>query len=248
MRIVAIGGGEIGRPGYSVETTEIDQEIIRLTNKTKPRLLFLPTASSDSESYITTVHEHFGKRLGCIVSSLCLVGSNFNYTEIEGKVLNTDIIYVGGGNTLKMMNIWKEKGIDQLLIKAGRENIILSGLSAGAICWFKYGNSDSLKFENKESEMIQVEGLSLINALFCPHYDVEQHRKQDLKQMVQKMNEVAIAADNCCAIEIIDDQYRIISSKETANAYKVFWKNGKYFQEIISKSKDYKPLSALLTK
>jgi len=65
MKIVAIGGGEIGRPGFPVETTKIDKEIIALTGKKNPRLLFIPTASSDSESYYEVVKKHFGKRLGC---------------------------------------------------------------------------------------------------------------------------------------------------------------------------------------
>ena len=248
MKIVAIGGGEIGRPGYPVETTKIDQEIVRLTEKEAPKLLFLPTASSDSQSYAAIVKEHFGERLGCIVDSLFLIDSNISHKEIADKILSTDIIYVGGGNTSKMMDIWKEKGVDRLLIEASKKNIVLSGLSAGAICWFKYGNSDSLRFENEEAEMIKVDGLNLVNALFCPHYDVEKHREEDLKQMAKNMNEVSIAIDNCCAIEIMDQQYRIISSKDTANAYKVFWKDNIYKKEKLTKEESYRSLDDLLLK
>ncbi|HUD44532.1 MAG TPA: Type 1 glutamine amidotransferase-like domain-containing protein [Patescibacteria group bacterium] len=70
MKIIAIGGGEIGRPGYPIETTEIDREIIALSGKTNPKLLFLPTASSDSEDYVQVMHEHFGERLGRKVDEL----------------------------------------------------------------------------------------------------------------------------------------------------------------------------------
>jgi dipeptidase E len=69
-KIVAIGGGEIGKPGYPVETTKIDKEILRLTGKKSPRLLFIPTASDDSELYFETVKKHFGKRLGCTTDVL----------------------------------------------------------------------------------------------------------------------------------------------------------------------------------
>ena len=73
MQIVAVGGGEIGRPGYLVETTKIDKEIIALTGKKSPRLLFIPTASSDSESYYEVVKKHFGKRLDCKTDVLYLI-------------------------------------------------------------------------------------------------------------------------------------------------------------------------------
>ena len=69
-KIVAIGGGEIGSPGCLIETTKIDKEIIRLSGKKRPRVLFIPTASSDSDGYFETVKKHFGKRLGCEVDVL----------------------------------------------------------------------------------------------------------------------------------------------------------------------------------
>ena len=131
---------------------------------------------------------------------------------------------------------------------ACNKGIVLSGLSAGAICWFKYGNSDSRRFNNPKANSIRVGGLNLISALFCPHYDVEKERKPDLKKLMRKTSGVAIAVDNCCAVEIIDKKYRVISSKTTANAYKVYWKKGKYFENIISKSEDFSPLSSLLKK
>src|SRR5690606_6160908 len=113
---------------------------------------------------------------------------------------SSDIIYVGGGNTLKMMTIWRRMGVDTLLKKAYRKGIILSGVSAGAICWFSYGNSDSRKFTSRSSQLIKVRGLELIPALFCPHYDVEKHRQNDLRKMMMKTPKiVAIALDNCCA-------------------------------------------------
>src|SRR4030042_172523 len=102
-KIVAIGGGEIGRAGYPIETTSIDREIIRLSGKANPRLLFIPTASSDSEKYIETVKAHCGKRLGCRMDSLYLIREKPSRQDIERKILGSDIIYVGGGNTLKML-------------------------------------------------------------------------------------------------------------------------------------------------
>lgn len=247
-KIVAIGGGEIGRPGYPVETTKIDKEIIGLTGKKNPKLLFIPTASSDSESYFEVVTKHFGKGLGCRVDVLYLIKEKPGKKEIEEKIFGSDIVYVGGGNTLQMMKVWRKSGVDKILREAYEKGIVLSGLSAGSICWFRWGNSDSRRFANPKADLIKVAGLGLIDALNCPHYDFEKDRKQDLKEMMKKTPGISIALDNCCAMEIIDDQYRIIDSKSSANAYKVYWKAGEYHEELINKDKEFKSLKDLLEK
>jgi len=248
QKIIAIGGGEIGRPGFPVETTSVDKEIIKLTGKKNPKLLFIPTASSDSEGYYKTVEKHFGKKLRCKTDVLYLIKSKQFKKEIENKILNSDIIYVGGGNTSKMMKTWKKNGVDKILVKACKKGIVMSGLSAGSICWFKYGNSDSRKFTDPDADLIRVKGLGLINALHCPHYNIEAYRRPDLKKMMRKTSGVAIALDNCSAIEVVDDKYRIILSKKTANAYKVYWKKNKFYEEIIRKDKKFNLLSELLAK
>ena len=177
-----------------------------------------------------------------------MINKNLSKKDIEEKIFRSDIIYVGGGNTLKMMKVWRETGFDKILKQAYKKGIILSGVSAGSVCWFKYGNSDSRKFNNPDADYIKISGLGLINALHCPHYDYEKNRKVGLKKMMRKTPGVAIAIDNCCAIEVIDDKYRIISSKPRANAYKVFWKENKYHEEVIKKEKELALLKDLLKK
>ena len=243
-KIVALGGGEIGRPGYSIETTKIDKEIIRLTGKKCPKLLFIPTASSDSESYIEVVRKHFGKRLGCKVGELMLINDTSN---LEKRILSADIIYVGGGNTLKMMTLWRKLGVDKILLKAYKKGIVLSGLSAGSICWFNNGNSDSRKFTSGSNKLLKVRGLGFINALNCPHFNTEKHRETDLKRMMKTTSGVAIALDECAAIEVIDDHYRIITSKSNAKAYRFYWKNFKFFKEEIEIKKEFGLLECLLS-
>jgi len=226
--IIAIGGGEIGRPGFPVETTAIDKEIIRLSGQKRPRFLFLPTASSDSRSYAKVVDKHFGQDLGCAVSSLFLFDKNLVRKEIEKQIMASDIIYVGGGNTLKMLRRWRQLGVDRMLRAAHKRGIVLSGVSAGAICWAAYGNSDSLTFSRKDAPLIRVRGLNLIKISLCPHYDGEKKRPPDLKKMMRRTPGIAIALDNCAALEIIDNKFRIVTSKKSAGAYKAYWKNGKY--------------------
>ena len=246
--IVALGGGEIGRPGYPVETTAIDEEIIRLSGKNKPDLLFIPTATNDSETYIAAIQNQFGKRLGCKIDTLRLISDNLRYWEIKKKVSDADIIYVGGGNTLRMMKRWRKTGLDRILMEAYEKGTILSGLSAGAICWFRYGSSDSRKFKNPEASLIRVRGLDLIHGLFCPHYDVEPDRKPHLKALMKNTAGIGIAVENCCAIEIVDDNYRILTSKDGSRAYKVYWYRGKFCEEKIDQKEEFSPLSLLTTK
>lgn len=246
-KIVAIGGGEIGRPGVKNETLGIDREIIKLSGKNKPKLLFIPTASGDAAGYVSSVENYFGNKLGCKVDSLELISKKYTKKELEEKILKSDIIYVGGGNTLKMMKAWRKFGVNMLLEKAMKKGIVLSGVSAGSICWFRYGNSDSARFgKNKEASMIRVKGLDMIPALHCPHYDTEKGREKSLKEMMKKNKGIAIAIDNCAALEVIGDQYRILKTKKIANIYKVYWRDGKYFKELVSAKKNLQPLDKLL--
>jgi len=247
-KIVAIGGGEIGGAGFSVETGSIDQEIIRLSRKKNPRLLFIPTASGDSPGYVKDIENHFGKELGCKVDVLYLLKEKNSFEDYEEQVRLADIIYVGGGNTLRMMKVWRRMGVDKLLIGAYEVGKVMCGVSAGAICWFRYGNSDSWKSKDPTKPLIKVKGLDIVNTLLCPHYNTEKDRKAELKLMMQQTSGIAIALDNCCAIEIIDDNYRIVSSKLTANAHQTFWKKGKYFEKKLAKNMEYLPIRQLLEK
>lgn len=248
MKIVAIGGGEIGRPGHPIETEKIDREIIKLAGKKRPKVLFLPTASGDSREYVRVVENYFGKRLGCAVDTLCLIKENPGAAEIEKKILSADIIYVGGGNTLKMMKAWRKKGIDRILKKAVRKGIVMAGVSAGSVCWFEGGCSDSRRMNNPKADYIKVKGLGLVHALHCPHYHEEKDRMPQLKKMMRKTHGVALALDNCTALEVVDDEYRILVSRKNAHAYKVYWKGERFFEERIRAGEKFEPIEKLLMK
>jgi len=248
-KIIAIGGGEIGRVGYPVETAEIDEEIIRLTGKAKPKLLFIPTASSDAPGYVEDVKRHFGGRLGCKVDALLLLREKLGKKTMTEKIMDADIIYVGGGNTLLMMKTWRKYGVDKLLKRAYRKGIVMAGLSAGSICWFRGGLSDSVG-KNKDDKINygKVSGLGFIKALHSPHYDFEKARPEALKRIMQKTFGVAIALENCAALEVLDDKYRIIISKPTAKAYAVFWKKGEYCKTEIKQVEEFQSLAEILKK
>ncbi len=251
-KIVVIGGGEIGRPGYPVETTKLDKETIRLTGKSHPRLLFLPTATSDSEEYVEVVKKHFERKLGCRVDHLMLFKQRYSKKELAERILGADMIYVGGGNTLKMMKRWRFLGVDRLLKKAFNQGGVLSGLSAGGICWFDSGHSDSMQlYGHKNWKYINVKGLGLIKGIHCPHFNSHtggKSRRNDFLKFMGKYFQVGIGIDDKCAIEFVDDKYRVIATNNKSKAYRVFRLKGVVKIDEIKRSQKFIPVSNLYEK
>ena len=220
-KLVCIGGGEIPRYKDGIllpyETKEIDEEIVKLSNKNNPKFLFISIASSHPEEYFEGIKKVY-ESLGCIVSHLDI---NESHEEMENDILDTDIIYIGGGNTKYLMEILKEKGIDRLLIKAYENGIVCSGLSAGSYCWFNC-NYDL------------IEGMNVINAVNCVHYDQKDKVAKDkLYSVIKEKKLVGYAIDNCASLEFIDNKIKVIKSNNGKNAYKIVYDNNKFIEEII---------------
>lgn len=244
-KIVALGGGEITKK----ETLAIDKQTIKLTGKKHPKLLFVPTASSEAPGYVQNVQDYFGKTLGCKIDVLYLLNRKTNRKELAKQILGADIIYVGGGNTLKMMNAWRRTGVDKLLIQAWKRGAVLTGLSAGTICWFEKGHSDSRSYKNpKKWGYIQVSGLGLIKGLHCPHYDghtLGKPRREYFSEMIQQRGGTGIAIDECAALEIHDNEFRVITSKPKRFVYLVFRKRGKVIHKRFEPTKEFRPIFEL---
>ncbi|MBI4139938.1 Type 1 glutamine amidotransferase-like domain-containing protein [Candidatus Woesearchaeota archaeon] len=247
VKIIAVGGGEIGRPGTNIETESIDREIVKFSGKKHPKLLFIPTASGDSDLYCDVVSNYFGKKLGCHTEVLYLIRKSPSRRDIEEKVFGSDIIYVGGGNTLRMLKTWRRYGLDNILKDAMKRGVVLSGVSAGAICWFQYGNSDSMKFSDRRNPLIKLRGLDIVHGLMaCPHYDVERDRRSSLRKMMNAHGGVAIALENCSAFMVKGDNYKILTSSNGACVYKVYKIKGKVVEEPIHIDRKFRPLKELL--
>ena len=243
-KIVAIGGGEL----KMLETADIDKRIIELTGKTRPKALFIPTASGDPDGYVETFAACYGQHFGCQTRALKLIQNPPAYEKMSALVLDSDLIYVGGGNTYRMMKIWRRLGLDTVLAEAASRGIVLSGLSAGAICWFKYGHSDSRSFSSRVAwDYIRVSGLGFINAVYCPHYHHE-GREDSFAEMIGKRGGIGIACDNNAAIEIVGDHYRVLTSAPNAKAYKLFKRNGRAIVRELSQDSEYIPLGNLLSR
>ena len=248
QKIVAIGGGKVGRFTSTVRTTIIDREIVRLSGKKSPRLLFLPTASAGCDQYCAAIYKQFSKKLGCKVDIMLLVNTDPVPATIKERMSRADIIYVGEGNTLKMMKTWRRYGIDRAMAVALKRGAVLCGSSAGSIAWFSWGNSDSYRSQRDPTRLIRISGLGFIPALICPHYDAEKHRRASLKAMMKNHKGVAIALDECCALVVVAATYRVLASVKGRKAFRVYWKEGQYIEEELVSSKDFRPLGPLLTR
>ena len=241
-KIVAIGGGEL----KMLETADIDKRIVELTGKARPNALFIPTASGDAAGYAETFETCYGEHFGCQTRILNLIRNPPAFEKMSALVLDSDLIYVGGGNTYRMMKIWRRLGLDKVLAEAASRGIVLSGLSAGAICWFKYGCSDSRSFsDNVAWDYIRVSGLGFINAVYCPHYHYEK-REDAFSKMIEKRGGIGIACDNNAALEIVGNRYRVLTSTPDAKAYKLFKQNGRAIVSELPQESEYTPLDALL--
>ena len=160
-------------------------------------------------------------------------------------------MYVGGGNTLKMMRLWRRLGVDKLLKAAYEKGTVLCGISAGAICWFDSGHSDSLSFHSPRSwKYINVKGLGLIKGIHCPHYNSRTlgiPRRRDFRDMIRKTGGLGIAIEDNCAIEFIDGKfYKVIASKVNARAYTVCRRDGEVFAERIQQDAQLAPIRELI--
>ncbi len=227
MTIVAIGGGEL----KDLETLPIDRAIVKLSNKKHPKALFIPTASNDAPLYWETFQAVYGKKLGCETDVLFLIREKLSKKQIEAKILTADIIYIGGGNTLRMLRVWRKYGMDKLLRKAYEKGAILSGVSAGAIAWFRYGSSDSRRFmkDGKEkNSLMRVSALGLLSFTLSPHHIREKKlRDPGIREMMRRTPGVALALDDNSAILVQDDRYEVLRSKPDVGIKKVFRKDGK---------------------
>ena len=194
--IVAIGGGGFGR---NPKHNKIEKYILSQVDKEKPNIVFIPTASAEDKAYIINFYSCF-TRLNCSPSHI----NFFQRTPRLDSILNkADVIYVGGGNTQSMLAVWREWKLDKLLLKAYRRGAVMSGVSAGAICWFEQGVTDSWA-----SNLNPMECLGFIDGMACPHYQEEKDRRPSVHEMLKKgIASPGYAIDGGAAVHFKNGEY-----------------------------------------
>jgi dipeptidase E len=238
---------KMGRPGTNYETGALDKEIIHLSDKKHPNFLFIGLANEYSVSYYDVMCNIFSGMYGCKTDHLTEKDIKQEKDALN-KIESADIIYVGGGNTLRLMTLLRKYKINLMLNDAYIKNKVLCGVSAGAICWCKFGNSDSRKFTSGSDQLIKVKGLGFIHVLLCPHYNSESNRQKDLHRMMKTTDKIpAIALDDGAALVVNEDKFKIITSIDGAKAYKIYWKKGEYITQILQQN-IYENIEVLYTK
>ena len=221
--IVAIGGGGFGR---SLGSLKIEKFIISLISKKRPKICFIPTASGDNSLYKLNFYRAFSK-LNCITSHIDF----FSRTEnLEEKIFSQDIIYVGGGNTKSMLAVWNDWNLNNILHDAYNKGIVMSGVSAGAICWFDKGITDS--FANK---LKIIDCLGLVDGIACPHFDEEKEREPYVKDIINReIINSCICIEGNCALHIKNDyEYSSIDFGNGKKCFKLFKKNNNLKKEVF---------------
>jgi dipeptidase E len=208
-RIVGLGGGGDTRE----QTDRLYEYILGLTGKTRPRVLFIPTAAAENAEHIVWFYERFARR----TEASHLTMFPWPPENVRELILAQDVINVGGGNTANMLAIWKVHGVDTALREAWENGVVLCGASAGMICWFEAGITDSFG--------PQLEGMNCLGFLAgsaCPHYDGEELRRPRYRALIDDGFPEGVAADDGVGIHYVGTEIsEVVTCRPGAAAYRV---------------------------
>ncbi|WDL96703.1 peptidase E [Alicyclobacillus sp. ALC3] len=224
-QIIAMGGG-----GFSMEPDNplLDQYVLRQSHKACPKVCFVPTASGDADGYVERFYASFQK-LNCVPSHLSLFRPPTN--DLESFVLEKDVIYVGGGNTKNLLALWQDWGLDGILRSAWESGTVLAGVSAGSICWFEEGITDSFG-----TKLDRLSCLGFLPGSNCPHYDGESERRPTFHRLLQDGRiGPGLAADDGVAFHFVGNELKVtVSSRPDARGYRLsMGENGVLEEEVV---------------
>ncbi|MBC7537797.1 MAG: peptidase E [Bacteriovorax sp.] len=222
-KILAMGGG-----GFSMEPGNLilDNFFFSIAKKQKPEVCFIGTASGDSQGYIDRFYDYM-KDHDVTPSHLSLFKAPVG--SLRDFVLSKDVLYVGGGNTRNLMTLWREWGLDKIIIEAYNSGVVLGGLSAGGLCWFEEGVTDSIP-----GSLTKLSCMNLIEGSFCPHYDGEIDRRPSYQKLILEGLKPGYACDDSAAVYFENEKFvEAVSSISTANAFFVKADGGNILEEKI---------------
>jgi dipeptidase E len=206
-------GGLRPRPGV---THPIVTYLLDLAGKERARIATISTATGDAPEYVAAGFERFPAERA-EVRPLRL----FNRTvrDIEAFLCSQDIVWVGGGNTVSMLAVWRAHGVDRALRAAWEQGVIMTGGSAGSLCWFEGGTTDS--FDLRELAPLS-DGLGFLPGTHCPHYDGEEQRRPLYQRLIAEGFPAGYAIDDDAALRFTGTELtEVITAREGATAYRV---------------------------
>lgn len=224
QQIFAMGGG-----GFSDEKSLVlDDYILGVARQRSPRICFVPTASGDNENYIVRFYRRFSA-VDCRPTHLELFRRSV--TDLDAFACSQDIIYVGGGNVANLLAVWRLHGFDRALRGALGQGTVLAGISAGSICWFQSGVTDSFA----DPALSPVEGLGFLSGSNCPHYDGDAARRPAFHRLIQAGMPSGLAADDGAGLHFLAGKlHRVVSSRAKARAYRVALDGNSVREDVIA--------------
>jgi peptidase E len=214
--VVAFGGlPEVDAPAE--DSRPYLEYLTGLTGLGQPRICVLTTAVGDDPAVVARVRARF-ESIGADFSHLALFPMP-NVTDPEDFLLSRDVIFVGGGSVANMLAVWRVHGLDRVMRKAWLNGVVLSGVSAGAICWFEGGTTDSFGRDLRPFS----DGLGLLTGSYCPHYDSEARRRPLFTRLVGEGTlPGGIACDDGAGVHFVDDSLAaVVSGQPGALGYRV---------------------------
>ena len=231
-KIFLIGGGEL----RGKTTLPIDAYIRSFINKEKPYALFVPTASHDSKPYFNSFRKTYTTERGCKSEVALITTGEMTMEKIAEKTRLADIIYVGGGNTEYMLNVWKESGFDRILMEAYDRGAVIAGLSAGAIFWFEYFLSSTLKDADSAKPYAVRKGMGILPGIITPHLQNAEIEEAFIKECRNNSYSSYIGIENDCAL--VYDDFELTEAVSCGG--KAFFYT---FGENVSKKEEIKALN-----
>src|SRR5947209_130849 len=206
-RIVACGGQQLNYPALT-------RYVLGLTEPSHPKILFLPTASGEDPAYLLTFYQQLAG-VDCAPSHLALF--HRTVADVERLIRAHDVVMVGGGNTANMLAIWRLHGVEDALRKAYADGTILTGWSAGCICWFEAGITDSFTPDLGSLR----DGVKLLKGSACPHYDSEERRRPVYAREIAAGLPAGIALEDAVAARYDERLVEIVSSRPDGRGFHV---------------------------
>jgi peptidase E len=211
-QIVAFGGG-----GFSMESGNplLDEYVLGLPGRERPRVCFLPSASGDADHYVVRFYRAFPAER-CEASHVSLFRREQGPADLRAHLLAQDLIYVGGGSVVSLLGVWRAHGIDEILRDAWEAGVVLCGLSAGSLCWFAEAHSG---FHGAPR---RVEGLGFLPFSNSVHYESESDHGRAYHGLIREGMRPGYAAQDGAALHFVDTELkRVVASRPTARGYRV---------------------------
>jgi dipeptidase E len=210
--VVAMGGG-----GFSMDDPVLDRYVLGIVDARRPKVCFLPTATSNVATYVARFLDAFPARS---FEPTFLDLFDRTVSDLRGFFAEQDVVYVGGGSTANLLAVWRVHGVDVALRRAWEAGVVLAGVSAGANCWFEASTTDS--FLRGHADPL-TDGLGLLAGSFCPHYGSEPERQPRFREYIASGKlPPGFAADDFAGLHFVGaDVAEVVVSRPGAGAYRV---------------------------